>query len=138
MLLAKIRVGQRQRLSDIPVSRAGDRDPARLRQTLQTGRDVHAVPQQVAAPNHHVPHVHSDPELKAAILRLSGARLCQLLLDRDGALDGIDGARELGQHAIASGVGDPAPWSRISPSMTSRAAARARSVPASSWLTRRE
>src|SRR3954447_15715965 len=30
------------------------------------------------------------------------------------------------------------PWSRISPSMTSRAAARARKVPASSWLIRRE
>src|SRR3954447_18664358 len=50
----------------------------------------------------------ADPELKAAILGVSGARLCELLLHLDGALDGIHRARELGKHAIASGVGDPA------------------------------
>ena len=82
--------------------------------------------------------MNADPELKATILGLSGARLCELLLDRNGALDRIDRARKLGQHAIASGVGDPATVVPISPSMTSRAAARARSVPASSWLIRRE
>ena len=54
------------------------------------------------------PDMDADPELKAAILGLSGARLCELLLNRHGALDGIDRARELGQHAVASRVGDPA------------------------------
>jgi len=48
----------------------------------------------------------ADPESKATILRLSGARLCQLLLNGDAALHGIDCARELGQHTVASGVGD--------------------------------
>jgi hypothetical protein len=47
----------------------------------------------------------------------------------------IHGARELRQHAITSRVGNTAAVVR---SMTSRAAARARKVPASSWLIRRE
>ena len=102
------------------------------------GRDVHAVAKEIPTPDHHIADVNADPELKAAILGLSGARLGQLLLYRDGALDGIHGARELGQHAVASRVGDPAPVVPMSPSMTSRAAARARSVTASSWLIRRE
>ena len=61
----------------------------RLGQALKPGRYVHAVPKKIAASNHHVTHVHSDPKLEAAMLWLSGARLCELLLHRHRALDGI-------------------------------------------------
>ena len=81
----------------------------RLGETLQAGGDIHTVAEEVSSPDHHIAHVNADPELKPPLLGLSGARLCELLLNRNGALDRIDRARKLGQHAIASGVGDPAP-----------------------------
>ena len=83
-------------------------DPSRLGETLQPSRDIHPIAEQVSAPNHHIADVDADPELKAAILGHSGARLCQLLLNRHRALNRIHGARELREHAIASRVGDPA------------------------------
>ena len=107
-LLAKVGVGQGKSLPNIPVSRAGDRDSTRLRQPLQPSGDVHPITEQVSTPDHHIADVDADPELKAAVLRHSGIRLRELLLHRHRALDGIDRARELGQHAIASGIGDPA------------------------------
>ena len=64
----------------------------------------------------------ADPELKAAILGLSGARLCELILNRNGALDGIDRARKLRQHAVASRVGDPPAMIGMRASIISRAA----------------
>jgi hypothetical protein len=109
VLLAEVGVSQRQSLTDISVSRAGNRDPSGLSKTLQAGGDIHTVPQQVPSPDHHVADVHADPELKPPILGLPRARLCQLLLHRNGTLNGIDRARELSQDAIASRICDPAP-----------------------------
>src|SRR5215217_3901872 len=72
-------------------------------------RDIHTVAKEVSSPDHHIAHVNADPELKPPLLGLSGARLCELLLNGNAALDRIDRARKLGEHAVASGVGDPAP-----------------------------
>ena len=108
LLLTEVRVRQRQSLADVPVSRARDRYPAWLCQALKPGRYVHAVAEQITSPDHHITNVDADPEPKLPILGCSDAILGQLLLDRDGALDRIDRAQELGQDAIASGIGNSA------------------------------
>jgi hypothetical protein len=108
MLLAKVRVRQRQSLADIPVSRPRNGDSTRFSEALQACRDIHSIAEQVRTPNHHIANVDADPELKAAILRPSGARFPEPLLDRHRALNSIHGARKLCENAIASGVGDPA------------------------------
>jgi len=51
--------------------------------------------------------MNADPELKPPILGLSGARLCQRVLNRNSVLDSIHCARELGQHAVPGSVGHP-------------------------------
>src|SRR4051812_49225365 len=109
MLLAQVDVGQGQSLADVTVSRTRDRNASRLSETLQPGRDVHTVTKEVSSSNHDVANVDADPELKASAIEHPGARFCQLLLHRHCALNRIHGAREFGQHAVASGVGDPAP-----------------------------
>ena len=75
----------------------------------RSSRDVHAIAEQVTSPDHHIADVDADAELKAAILRHPGVRLCELLLNGYSALNRIDRARELCEHAIASGVGNPSP-----------------------------
>src|SRR3954469_8198382 len=107
MLLAQVDVGQGQSLADVTVSRTRDRNASRLSETLQPGRDVHTITKEVSSSNHDVANVDADPELEAVILSNSGACLGQLLLHGDSALHGIDRARKLGQHAIASRVRDP-------------------------------
>ena len=75
--------------------------------TLEARGDVHAITEQVAALDHHVADMHADAELEPPVggqvpIGSGEPRLCL-----DGALDGFYGAGELGEDAIASGVGDP-------------------------------
>jgi hypothetical protein len=53
--------------------------------------------------------VQADAELKTTILRCCGIHVSQALLHRNRALNGIYSARELGQNAITSRVGDSPP-----------------------------
>ena len=79
----------------------------RARQWLARLRRVSA--EQIASPNHHVADVNPDTKVQRLVVRYSGARVAELLLDRYGAFNGVNDARKLGQDAIASGIGDPAP-----------------------------
>ena len=64
-------------------------------------------PKQVAVPHHHVADMNPDPELEAMVLGDVLVCLRECLLHVNSTLDGIDGAGELGQNAITSGIGDP-------------------------------
>src|SRR4051812_9285902 len=107
MLLTQVLVSQGQSLADIPMSRARDCDPARFSQALQTCSDIHSIPKEVSSPAPHVTDMDPNSELEPPLLWHSCASLTQLFLDCDCALDGIHSARELSQHAIPSGVGNP-------------------------------
>src|ERR1700682_6134073 len=54
LLRTEVRERQRQNLLDLLVSGTRDTDAARLRQCLQTRRDVHTVTKQITTTNHHV------------------------------------------------------------------------------------
>jgi hypothetical protein len=79
----------------------------------------------------------ADPELEPSLVGYSGVSFRELLLNGDGALDGIHRAGEFAQDAIASGVSDPPAMLRDM-AIHDLASSRQRSVPASSWLIRRE
>ena len=64
-------------------------------------------PKQIAASDHHIADMNSDPKLKTTVLRSVLASCARASCTCDGTLDGINGAGELGQDTVASGVGDP-------------------------------
>src|SRR3954462_9600544 len=83
-------------------------DTTGLGETLNTRRNVHPITKQVAASNSDISHVNSDPKAERLLLAHPSVRFPELFLDGCGALDRIYDARELGQDAIASRVGNPA------------------------------
>ena len=90
------------------VDRARDADATRRRKRLETRSDVHAIPEQVVGLDHHVAYVDANAEFQPAVCGNALIRLGKPLLCLHRALNGIHGARELGEHAVACGVGDPA------------------------------
>ena len=76
-------------------------------QSLQAGRDVHAVAEQVPAPDHRLSDVHANPERHPTVLgnRLVDGR--DPLLDRDGTPNCVDGTGKLREDAVTRCVGDP-------------------------------
>jgi hypothetical protein len=87
---------------------ARDADSAGMGQRLQAGRDVDAVPQQIAVHLHHVADGDPDPEFDATVLRVGLVALAQGLLDLEGGAQGFDRARELGEDRVPRDVEDPA------------------------------
>ena len=93
---------------DLLVSRAGYAHGPWLGDLLETCAHIDPVSEQVSTARYHIAYVDSDPELDTAVRSSPSARLQQPTLDRDGTLNGIDGARELRQDAVPCGVGNPA------------------------------
>ena len=87
---------------DLVVDIARDADPAGLRQPLQARGDVDAVAEDVVAVDDDVAHVDADTKSEIA-----GAGRHRRL-HRHRACHCIDRARELCQHAVASGLDDAA------------------------------
>ena len=86
--------------------------------TLQTGGDVYAVTIDIAIVENEITEVQANAELHP-IGEVGGSRvLGRCLLDLDGALHAIDGARELGNDAIPSGPYQSPPCSGINGSTT--------------------
>jgi hypothetical protein len=82
--------------------------------------------------------VDPNPKPKLTILCKLSIPIRELFLPRDGALNGVHGTRELGQYTVPGGVGDPAAVFGDESVHDLARAAKARSVPTSSWLIRRE
>ena len=77
-------------------------------QAFETGRDVDAVAIEVAALDHHVAEIDPDAQYDLPVLRQAGVGRFHGLLQNDRALDRVDGAGELDQHAIAHHLDDAA------------------------------
>ena len=93
--------GNAQLTLDLVVNVARDADFSRLGEGLEAGRDVHPIAQDVAVLDDDVANVDADAEREAPVLRHRSLALGDDFLDRDGALDRIDRAREFDQRAIA-------------------------------------
>ena len=84
-----------------------DADTSRLGKALQPCGDIDSVAKQIIGTHHHVPDMHPNPELEAAVEWQVPTILGKRCLHGVGTLDGIDSAGELGDDTVASGVGDP-------------------------------
>jgi hypothetical protein len=88
----------------------GETDAAGFREPLEPSGNIDAVAVDVLALDDHVAEVNADAKMHAARLgqRLVASR--DVPLDLDGALHGLDNARELGEQIVARRVDDaPAP-----------------------------
>src|SRR6266404_6944100 len=84
-----------------------DANSARLRKSLQAGRDIHGVAEEIVALNYDVADVDADAEPHLLADRSIRIRLRDGVLDRDSTLHGVNGAGEIGDEAIASRGEDP-------------------------------
>jgi hypothetical protein len=100
---------ERKGLSNLSVGVTGDAHPSRLRDTLQSRGNVDAVAQEITASDYYVTNMDADTEAEGTICVYARVQITKSLLDLDGTLDCIDDRREFRQHAVASGISDPAP-----------------------------
>src|SRR6266446_10902903 len=96
LLRAKIGEGQGQLCADLIPHHTGDANPARLRESLQSGRDIHGVAEEIVALNDDVADVDADPKPHLLADRSISILLRYSVLYRDSALHGINGAGKVG------------------------------------------
>ena len=104
--LAKIVEGEIGLASDLLECTPGQADAARLAFVLDPRGDIDAVAKNIVTLDDDVADVDADP--KRNLLRRAIGLLCHLALHFDGAGNRIDGASELDQHSVASGLNDAA------------------------------
>ena len=81
-------------------------DAAWLGNPFKPRRDIDAVAENVAVLDHYVADIDADPEQHLFFRRQRLVGLGQRLLDRDGAAQRVDDAREFRKHAVAGSSGD--------------------------------
>jgi hypothetical protein len=86
----------------------GDRNAARFGDPFDPRRDVDAVAQDVLALDDDIADVDPDPEPDRIDFGATGILLAKLSLDFDSASDGVHGACELHQRAVAHELDDTA------------------------------
>jgi hypothetical protein len=82
-------------------SSARDQHVTRLCHALETSRDVDCITIEIAAFDHDVAEVDADAQKDGPVFGNIGIGFGHLLLQLDGAFDGVDRAPELDQHAVA-------------------------------------
>jgi hypothetical protein len=91
---------------DLVVHVAGEQDPARLGQSLQPRRDVDPIARDVALLVDDIADVDADTQADALGLGDLLLPLGHAALDRDRSGDGVDGAGELAEDAVAHELDD--------------------------------
>jgi hypothetical protein len=93
---------------DLIVHAAGDEYAAGVGQSLEAGRNVDAVTEQIGAFDHDVTEIDADAEFQPSATREAGIALRQFRLNLDRAARGLYRARKLGQNAVPRGPDDAA------------------------------
>ena len=86
---------------DLVEGAAGDQHAAGLGQGFEPGGDVDAIAQQIVAVDHDVAEVDADPVFDPLRGRPPGVAVRDRRLDLERGADRLDGARELGDRAVA-------------------------------------
>jgi hypothetical protein len=107
LLWPKVREGERNSLSHVPIGCFRDTDASWISDALQPCSNIHSIPKQVASRHDDITDMYPDSELEVLPLGsvIIGGR--QLILHLGSASDGINGTGEFGQHTVTSGIGDP-------------------------------
>ena len=92
----------------LPPCVLGDRNAAGFGDAFDPRRDVDAVAKDVLALDDDIADVDPDPDPDRIDFGATGIVLAKLSLDFDSASDGVHGARELHQRAVADELDDTA------------------------------
>src|SRR5262249_54341391 len=106
LLLAQILEGEIEPVAHLIAHDAADANPARLRQRLQTRRDIHPVAVNVLALNDNVTEIDPYAELDALLGRHCRVALTHAALHRNRAAYCVDDARELDQEPVTGRLYD--------------------------------
>jgi hypothetical protein len=72
-----------------------------------SSRDVHPIPVNLLALDHHVAEVNADAKLHPPLGREARVLSFESGLNIDGAVHCLDHACEFGEHTVAGGVDEP-------------------------------
>ena len=93
-------------LANLIVDGLRDANSSRLGQLFEANRNVHAGAVKIVVFGDHVPEVDADAELHLSVLGDRSVALRNLVLDLDGAANGLDDAGELGDDAVPCAAED--------------------------------
>jgi hypothetical protein len=105
-LLSFVGEGEGELIADLLVHGARDPHASRLRQRLKPRRHVDAVAVDVVAVDNDVADVDPDPVVDPAVWGRSGIAPGHRTLDLNGRGDGVHGAGELDEDAVAGELDD--------------------------------
>jgi len=97
---------------DVIINGLRNADRARLGECLEPGGDVDAIAKDVVAVDDHVAKIDANPQLQAALGRDRVVDRARGALHLDSAVQRIDNARKIRQHAITCGADDPSAMRR--------------------------
>jgi hypothetical protein len=107
-LLADINEIGRHLALHLPPDVLGNRDATRLCNAFDPRRDVDAVAQDIVTLDDDIANIDPDPQPDWIGVGATGVLLHKLFLDFDGAGDGVHGAGEFHQRAVAHELDDTA------------------------------
>jgi hypothetical protein len=107
LLLAEIRKGEIDFIAYLIADDPADANPARLRQGLQSRRDVHPVAEDVLIGD-HIPEIDADAELDPLLRRGARVALAHSPLHLHRGPHRVHDSRELGKEAVAGVLDDAA------------------------------
>jgi hypothetical protein len=108
LLLAEIVKGEVETVAHLLVRRGTEADAARLGQHFEAGRDVDAVPENVAILDDDVTEVDAHAKFDAPLCRYAGIAGGHLPLHLDRTAHGVDDTGELDKEAVTGGFDDAA------------------------------
>jgi hypothetical protein len=86
---------------DLLKYRAREKNAARFRQVLEASSDIHAVPKNVVSFYDHIAEIDANSKYDHPLVRHIRVAESHALLNCDSTFNGVDGAYELDEHAIA-------------------------------------
>src|SRR6516164_3589815 len=107
LLRAQIGKGQGQLRPDVVPNSTRDANATRLRESLQSSRDVNGVAEEVVSLHYDVADMDADPKPHLLIGRSINVLLGNGPLHRHSTLHGIHSTGEIGKDAITSRGEDP-------------------------------
>ena len=107
-LLAQRAQPDGQARADLIAHGTGEANTARFCERLQSGGDVDAVAEQVWSFDEDVSEMDADTKPHLLAGRATLVFFFNGVLYRDGAFDGIDRTRKIGDKTVAGGIEDPA------------------------------
>jgi hypothetical protein len=115
LLVAEIDEGNGQLGADLILHGTRDANRARLRKSLQAGRNIDGIAKKIVALHDDIADMDADAETHLLGGRSIRILLCDRLLNLDGTLHGVHSTGEVRDQAVARRIEDPTPMRGYQP-----------------------